>query len=323
MLKKGIFLALFFSLAALCQAPEAQSAQKRFSIATGNTAGVYFPIGGAVAKAVSKSGELQVTAEAANASIANVNLLSRHEIEMAFVQNDVTFWAFNGQNMFEKPLPNLRTVMALYPEHVHWVVTKASGINSIDDLRGKRINVGAPGSGFEAGARSILQVAGMTFDDLRANRLDASGAASRFKDNQLDAAIFVIGYPAPAPMDIAISRPISLLNFEKEFMDKLVAAHPFFVPSVIPGGTYQGVDKDTTTPAVMALIVTHDRMPEDTVYIFLKNLFDNLPEVQAAHAKAREITLETALDGMSAAPLHPGAIKFFKEKGLTFPEGVN
>jgi TRAP transporter TAXI family solute receptor len=318
-MKKGILCALLFSLVLLFQAPEAQSAQTRFSIATGGTAGVYFPIGGAIAKAVSKTGALQVTAESSNASVANVNLLSRYEIEMAFVQNDVTFWAYNGQNMFEKPLPNLRTVMALYPEHVHWVISKTSDIKSIGDLRGKRVNVGPPGSGYEAGARSILQVAGMTFDDLRANRLDNSGATARFKDTQLAAALFVLGYPAPAPMDIATSRPITLLDFDEEFMAKLTATHPFFVPSIIPSGTYQGIDKDTVTPAVMAIIVTHDKMPEQTVYTFLANLFDNLEEVQAAHAKAREITLENALGGVGAAPMHPGAVKFFKEKGLSLP----
>ena len=322
MLRKGLLCALFFSLIVMFQTPEAQSAQTRISIATGGTAGVYFPIGGAMARAVSKTPALQATAESSNASIANVNLLSKLEVDIVFAQNDVTYWAFHGQNMFDNPLPNLRTIMALYPEHVHWVVSKASDINTIEDLRGKRVNVGAPGSGFEADARSILRVAGMTFDDLRASRLDAAGAASRFKDNQLDAGIFVIGYPAPAVMDIATSRPITLMNFEEEFMNKLVEAYPFFVPSIIPGGTYQGIDEDTVTPAVMALLVTHDKMPEEVIHTFLTNLFDNLADVHAAHSKAREITLETALNGVTAAPMHPGAIRFFKEKGLTLPEGV-
>jgi len=321
-MKKGMLYALIFSFVLLIQIPEAQSAQKRLSIATGGTSGIYFPIGGAIAKAVSKAGDIQATAESSNASIANVNLITKMEIELGFVQNDVTFWAYHGENMFEKPLTNLRTVVALYPEHIHLVAAKDSGINSIADLRGKRVNVGAPGSGYEADARSILRVAGMTFDDLKASRLDIAGAVARFKDHQIDAAFFVTGYPAPGPMDMATSRPITLVNFDKEFMDKLIEAYPYFIPSVIPGGTYQGIDADTATPAVMALLVTHDQMPEETIYAFLKNLFDNVAEVQGSHAKAREISLENALNGVAAAPLHPGAVRFYKERGLTFPKGV-
>jgi len=321
-MKKGIFYALICALVVLFQTPDAQAAQKRLSIATGGTSGVYFPIGGAMARAVSKAGDIQATAESSNASIANVNLLTKYEIEIAFAQNDVTSWAFNGQNMFEKPLTNLRTMATLFPEHIHWLVGRDSGIKTLQDLKGKRVNIGAPGSGYEAAARAMLQTAGMTFDDFRASRLDAAGSVARYKDNQLDAAIFAIGYPAPGPMDIATSRPVTLISFDQAYMDKLVKEFPFFVPSKIPGGIYAGIDQDTITPAVMAILVTHDKMADDVIYAFLKNLFDNLPEVHASHSKAQGITLENALSGVAVAPLHPGAAKFYKERGLKFPEGV-
>ena len=321
-MKKGILYALICAVVMLFQIPEAQAAQQRLSIATGGTAGIYFPIGGAMARAVSKAGNIQATAESSNASVANVNLLSKYEIDLVFAQNDVTYWAFNGQNMFEKPITNLRTVLTLFPEHVHWLVGRDSGIKTLHDMKGKRVNVGAPGSGYEAGARATLDAAGMTFDDFRVNRLDAGGSAARFKDGQLDAAIFVIGYPAPAPMDIATSRPVTLINFDQAYMDTLVKKYPFFVPSSIPAGTYTGITHDTVTPAVMALLVTHDKMSEATIYTFLKNLFDNLPEIHAAHSKAQGITLENAMSGLAVAPLHPGAAKFYKERGLTFPAGV-
>ena len=314
---KEILYALILSLAVLILPPDTQAAQ-RFSIATGGTSGIYFPIGGAMAKAASKSGALQVTLESSNASVANINLITKTEIEMGFVQNDVTYWAYHGQNMFSQPLKNLRTVLALYPEHVHLVASKESGIKSIMDLRGKRVSVGAPGSGFEADARAVLEVAGITYNDLKADRVDIASAVNRFKDNLLDAAFFVTGYPAPGPMEIATSRAISLISMDKAFMEKLIKAYPFFVAHSIPGGTYQGVDTATETPAVLALLVTHDKMPDDAIYAFLKGVFDNLPEVHASHAKAREITLQNALDGLTA-PLHPGAVKFFKEKGLTIP----
>ena len=318
---KGIFFALVMTIAVLGQTPDAQCAE-RFSIATGGTSGIYFPIGGAIAKAASKTGELQATAESSNASIANINNVAQKEIEMAFAQQDVTYWAYNGQNMFEKPLSNVRTIMALYPEHVHLVVTVDSGIKTFADLKGKRVNVGSPGSGYEADSKAVLDVAGMTFSDVSLNRMDIASAVSRFKDGQLDAAFFVTGYPAPGPMDIATSRAIKLLDYDKAFMDKLIAKYPFFVASTIPGGTYDGTPETVNTPAVMALIVTHDGVSEDTVYKFLTNVFNNLPEIHASHAKAKDITLENAMDGVVAAPLHPGAAKFFKEKGLTFPAGV-
>ena len=321
-MKKGMLCALIFSLVALIQAPEAESAQKRLSILTGGTAGIYFPIGGAMAKAVSKAGDLQATAESSNASVFNVNLLSKYEAEMAFVQNDVTAWAFKGEHMFDKPMPNLRTVVSIYPEHVHLVTAKDSGIKSLADLKGKRVSVGPPNSGYEADARILLQLAGMSFNDFNTSRLSAADSAARYKDNQIDAAFMTIGYPAPAPMDMNTSKPISLVHFDKAFLDKLVATHPYFVASIIPAGTYQGVDTDTPCPAVMALIVTHDKMSDDTVYAFLKNLFDNLPDVHISHAKAKELSLENALRGIAAAPLHPGAAKFYKEKGLTLPAGA-
>ena len=322
-MKKGILYAMICAVVMLFQAPDAQASQARLSIATGGTAGVYFPIGGAMARAVSKAGNIQATAESSNASVANVNLLSKYEIDIIFAQNDVTYWAYHGQNMFEKPVTSLRTIMTLFPEHIHWLVGRDSGINSMQDMKGKRVNVGAPGSGFEADARAMFRVAGMTFDDIRMSRLDAAGSGARFKDNQLDAAIFVTGYPAPVPMDVATSRPVTLINFDQEFLDKLVKEYPFFTASKIPGGIYAGIDHDTNTPAVMALLVTHDRMSEEVIYNFLTNLFNNLPEVHAAHSKAQGITLENALSGVSVAPLHPGAAKFFKGKGLPFPEGVS
>lgn len=291
-------------------------AAHRLTLATGGTAGTYFPVGGALANAASKSAGLKVTAETSNASVANINLISTKDVELAMVQNDVTYWAYNGEIMFDgKPVKNLRSVLSIYPEDVHLVVTKGSGIKSIADLKGKRVSVGAPGSGVEADVRALVKTVGLTYNDFRADRLDYGGTANRFKDNQIDAGFLVTGFPSPAVMDIAATKDITLVNFSKEFMANLQKTYPFFVPHVIPKGSYKGIDEDINTPAVMAMIVAHEGVSEEAVYLFLKGVFDNLGDVHNSHAKAKEITLATALNGLTA-PLHPGAAKFYKEKGL-------
>ena len=303
-------------LAVLTLAATPAFAAKRVSLATGGTAGTYFPVGGALAGAASKSGAIKVTAETANASVANINLLSTKDIELAMVQNDVSYWAFNGEQMFkDKPVKSLRAVLSIYPEDVHLVVTRASGIKNIGDIKGKRVSVGAPGSGTEADVQAIFQVLGLTYNDMKVDRLDYTGTANRFKDEQIDAGFLVTGFPSPAVMDIATTKDITLVNFDKDFLAKLQKAFPYFVPHVIPKGTYNKIDEDINTPAVMAMIVAHDKVSDDVVYEFLKGVFNNLDDVHKAHAKAKDISLKTALDGLTV-PMHPGAVKFYKEKGL-------
>lgn len=316
MTKKKIFIALMLVGlfgAAFC-AP-AFAAKTFLSIATGGTSGTYYPIGGAIAQAVSKGTDLQATAETGNASVANVNLVAQGDIEVAFAQNDITFWAYTGKLMFKAPLTNIRTIAALYPEHVQLIVTKDSAVKSLEDLKGKRVGVGAPGSGVEGDVRAIFQIAGLKYSDMRVDFLDFGATTSRFKDNQIDAGFVVAGYPTASVMDLATTKDISLLSFDADFLAGLGKEHPYFVPSTIPAGTYRGVDTDTTTPAVMAILVTHDKVPDDVVYQFTKAMFTNIADVHASHAKGREINLESALSGLTA-PLHPGAAKYYKEMGL-------
>ncbi len=294
-------------------------AKEFLSIATGGTSGTYYPIGGAIAKAVSKSGVLQVTAETGNASVANINLISKGEIEIAFAQNDISYWAYEGRQMFKAPLKNLRAIAALYPEHVQLITLKDSNIKSLADLKGKRVSVGAPGSGVEADVQAIFQVAGLTYDDMKVDYLDFGATTNRFKDNQIDAGFVVAGYPTASIMDLATTKPITLLNFDGEFLTKLSKEHPYFVPSTIPAGTYQGIDNVTNTPAVMAILITNDQVSEQAIYEFTKELYANIADVHAAHAMAKEIKLQTALDGLTI-PLHPGAAKFFKEQNMTLPQ---
>ncbi len=306
-------------MALLLGASPSVQAKDFLSIATGGTSGTYYPIGGAIAKAVSESGALQVTAETGNASVANINLVAAGEIEIAFAQNDIAYWAYNGQQMFKKPLPGLRAVAALYPEHVQMIMLKDSGIKAIGDLKGKRVSVGAPGSGVEADVQAIFQVAKLGYGDMKVDYLDFGATTSRFKDNQIDAGFVVAGYPTASIMDLATSKPITLLNFDPAFLSDLSKQHPYFVPSVIPAGTYQDIDQEIHTPAVMAILVTNDQVPEKVIYEFTKELYNHLGDVHASHAMAREIKLETALNGLTI-PLHPGAARFYKEKNMALPQ---
>ena len=286
------------------------------SVATGGTAGTYYPIGGAIAAAASKNPNIRASAETSNAATANANMVATKEIEIAFCQADVTAWAINGELMFEgRPLKNLRTIAALYPETVHVVVSKQSGITHLLSLKDKRVGVGAPGSGTEGDARAIFKTIGMTYDDMSVQFLNFGEVSSRFKDEQIDAGFVVAGVPAAALMDLATTKDITLINFDKAMMDALIAANPFFQANVIPGGTYRGVDEDITTPAVMAILITHDEMPEEVIYNFTKSMFENLGDIHASHAMARNITLENATKGLTA-PLHPGAAKYYQEMGI-------
>jgi TRAP transporter TAXI family solute receptor len=221
-------------------------------------------------------------------------------------------------HMFKNPLTNLRAVASLFPEHVQLIVDADSGIKTLNDLKGKRVGVGAPGSGVEGNVQAIFQVAGLSYTDMRVDFLDFAATTARFRDNQIDAGFVVSGFPTASVMDLAITRHITLLDFDDAFMEKLVAAHPYFMPSVIPANTYSRVDKDVKTPAVMAILVTHDKMPEDVIYRFTKAMFENLADIHLAHAKGKEINLETALDNLTV-PLHPGAARFYREKGMPVP----
>ena len=316
-MKKVIIVALVAVMAAFSFTAMA-SAATYMSVATGGTSGTYYAVGGALAAAVTKDGKVQCTAETGNASVANANLIATKGIEIAFVQNDITYWAVNGQLMFQgKPLKNIRAVASLYPEHVQMVVTKTAGIKKFTDLKGKRVGVGAPGSGVEGDVQALFKIAGLTYKDLaKADFLDFAATAGRFKDDQIDAGFVVAGYPTAALMDLTTTKDnVTLYSFDDAFLKKLNKEYPFFIASTIPANTYSGIKQAVKTPAVMAILITHADVPEADVYNFVSSMFKNLNDIKAAHAKGKEITLKGALDGLTA-PLHPGAAKFYKEKGL-------
>ncbi|AJC74320.1 C4-dicarboxylate ABC transporter substrate-binding protein [Pseudothermotoga hypogea DSM 11164 = NBRC 106472] len=286
------------------------------TIATGGTAGTYYPLGAGMADIWNKNIKgMNAMVQSTGASVANVNLLKNKEVDLIFVQNDVAFYAYNGVEMFKEPFPQLRGLATLYPETVQIVALADRGINSVYDLKGKRVAVGAAGSGTEVNARQILAAAGITYNDIKVQYLSFAEAANNLKDGNIDAAFVTAGHPTAAIVDLAAVRKIVLVPVPDEIIASLQKDYPFYVKIVVPAGTYKGVDVDVITVAVKAMLAVRAEMPEDLAYQLLKTMYANQKRLIEAHAKGELIIPETGKEGMSI-PLHPGAEKFFKEMGL-------
>ena len=286
-----------------------------FSIATGSTGGAYYPIGGALAQILNQYVPgTSAAAQTGNASVANCNLIRNHEIESAFTQNNVAYWAYKGTEIFadKGPAENLRAIASLYPETIQIVARKAANISKISDMMGKRIVVGAPGSGTEIDARKILAAHGITYDDIKEDFLDFGGAAQRLKDSQADAAFLTAGYPTSSVIDLSATADIVLVPIESEMMGKLMAESKYYTKAVIPAGTYTGIDVDVPTLNLMALWVVDAEQPAELVYKFTKALWEHRDELEKVHDKCKNVTIDTALDGLGL-PLHPGAERYYRE----------
>jgi TRAP transporter TAXI family solute receptor len=293
----------------------AVSAQQRFiSIGTGGTAGTYYPLGGAMAEIWNKNiARMNATAQSTGASVANINLLKDGKVDIVIVQNDVSFYALNGVELFkDKEYKDLRGMACLYNETVQLVALESSGIKSVYDLKGKKVSVGAAGSGVEANARQILEAAGLSYADIRVQYLSFGESASNLKDGNIDAAFTTGGFPIAAIQDLAVSKKTVLVPVDKELLAKLMNKWSFYAPTVVPANTYNGITTDVPTVAVKAMLAVSSKLDANLVYEMLKTMFANGPRLVAAHSQGANIKLATALEGMSL-PLHPGADKFFKE----------
>ena len=306
------------ALAALAFTGVAQ-AQQFFRIGTGGTAGTYYPVGGMIANAVSQPGKIIVTAQASNGSVANVNGIAGGSLESGFSQSDVATWAQTGTGIYEgKPsVPGLRLIANLYPESIHVVVKKGSGIKSIADLKGKRVALDEPGSGTLVDAKLILGAYGIKESDIQPQYIKPNQAGDKMKDGALDAFFFVGGAPAGAIAELASSGTgIELLPISGAQSEALRKSSPFFAVDHIPADTYKGVPA-VETLSVGAQWVTSDKADTNTVYEITKALFSDSTQktLQAGHAKGKLITKENAVKG-AGIPFHPGAEKYYKEAGL-------
>ncbi|HEY8540924.1 MAG TPA: TAXI family TRAP transporter solute-binding subunit [Pseudothermotoga sp.] len=287
------------------------------TIATGGTAGVYYPLGAAMADIWTRNlKNVNASAQSTGASVANVNLLKNKEVDVIFVQNDVAYYAYAGIELFkDQPYKGLRGLATLYPETIQIVALADKGINSVYDLKGKRVAVGAAGSGTEVNARHILLAAGITYNDIKVQYLSFAEAAENLKNENIDAAFVTAGHPTAAIIDVSAVKKITIVPVDEKIVQILQKNYPFYTKIIIPANTYKGVDKDVETVAVKAMLAVREDLPADLVYEMLKTLYANQKRLIEAHAKGEMILPETGKEGMSI-PLHPGAEKFFAEMGI-------
>ncbi len=256
---------------------------------------------------------MNASAQSTGATVANINMLKDGSVDLAIVQNDITYYAVHGTEMFkDKKVDNIRGIATLYPETCQFVTLDKAGIKSIADLKGKRVAVGAAGSGAEANARQILEAYGITYDDIDVQYLSFAEGASALKDGNVDAAFLTAGYPTSSVQDIASQNKIRLLPVDADKADALIAKYPFYTKTTVPAGTYAGFDEDVPTISVMAMLVASDKVDDKLGYEIAKALFTNLDRLQAAHSVGKLITKEGAMKGMSL-DMNAGAEKFFKE----------
>lgn len=308
----GVCLAVLFLMGAAASVYAADN----LVLATGGTAGTYYPFGGAMAKIWnSKVKDMNVTAQTTGASAENVRLINKKEVELALVQSDTLDFAFNAKEAFKEPLKGMSTIAVLYPEIIQVVVGAASPIKSIADLKGKKVGVGAPGSGTEANFRQLLEAYGMKKEDVNFQYLSFAESAEAYKDKHIDAFIVTAGIPNAGIMDVATQNEIRILDVPADIIAKLTQKYPFLAGVKVPANTYKGQTAEVSTVAVTAVLIAGSQLKEDMVYNLTKALFENQAELAAAHAKGKELNPQYAVKGVSI-PFHPGAVKYYKEKGL-------
>lgn len=296
-------------------ASSAGGGKQFLNIATGGTAGTYYPLGGALAELLNQNIKgMNASAQSTGASVANVNMLKDGSVDIAFIQNDIAYYAANGKEMFkDNKVENIRGIAALYPETVQFVTTADKGIKSIADLKGKKVAVGASGSGAEANARQILGAYGLTYDDIDVQYLSFGEAADALKDGNVDVGVVVAGFPTAAIQDLAANKSAALVNIDAEHVDKLKKQYPYFTEITVPKGTYPGQEEDVNTVAVKCVIVTTDKLSDDLGEQIVKAIYEHLDRMKAAHAVGKYITKDTALEGMSIK-MNAGAEKYLKAK---------
>jgi TRAP transporter TAXI family solute receptor len=293
------------------------------SLVTGGTAGVYFPLGGAMAEIWnSRVPGVRVAAQSSGASVANIQFLARGDAQLALVQNDIAYYAEKGTETFAepgsnrpRPVPGIRGIAMLYPETIQIVTLKAKNIRSVADLVGKRVVVGAAGSGTEANARQILSVHDIYYRMIKPDFLSFAAGIDQLRDGIVDAVFITAGVPTAAVTDIASSREIHIVPIGDDALAALRARWPFYTRHVFPAETYRGLAGPVATVAVMAMLVARADLPDDLVYNLTKALWENLDRMRAAHARGRDLDLTKALEGMPIA-VHPGAERYYREKGV-------
>jgi uncharacterized protein len=311
---KKKYILSFAILLVLSLALAACGGSKQLTMLTGGTGGTYYPLGGEISKIITDQTGIKVTPSTSNASAENVEALATEEADIAFTQTDVMSNAAEGINAFEgNAIDNVLAIGSLYPETIQIVTTKDSGITSVEDLKGKNVSVGAPGSGTYVNAEQILAAHGIDIEkDINPQKLDFEESTGGIQDGNIDAAFITAGTPTGSVEGLSATNDITIVPIAQDKIDELVSQFPYYAADTIPAGTY-GLESDVTTVAVLAMLAVSDKLSDDDVYEITKAIYENTGKI--THKKGELISIDKALNGIGI-DLHPGAEKYYKEKGL-------
>ncbi|QHQ35184.1 TAXI family TRAP transporter solute-binding subunit [Algicella marina] len=315
-----IFTTLALAGAMAVSTVAAQAQEKFITIGTGGQTGVYFVVGQSICRLVNRGSAdhgLKCTAPSTGGSIANINAIKAGDMDMGVAQSDWQFHAYNGSSQFEgDAFDKERAVFSVHGEPFTVIARADAGIETFDDLKGKRVNIGNPGSGQRATMEVVMDALGWTLDDFAlASELKPAEQAAALGDNKVDAIIYTVGHPNGSIQEATTTVDAVLVPVTGDAIDALIADNPYYAQATIPGGMYKGTDSDVTTFGVKATFVTSDDVEEDTVYQVVKAVFDNFDRFKRLHPAFENLKEEEMIkDGLSA-PLHSGAEKYYKEKG--------
>ena len=324
-MKKGLIfsVAILFGFVMFMGTSPTQAADQIFvTIGTGGVTGVYYPTGGAICRLVNKTRKehgIRCSVESTGGSVYNLNMIAAGELDMGVAQSDWQYHAYNGTSKFKDKGPNkdLRAVFSVHPEPFTVVARADSGIKDFKELKGKRVNIGNPGSGQRGTMEVVMGAVGWTKDDFKlASELKSAEQSKALCDNKIDAMVFTVGHPSGSIKEASTSCDSVLVNVTGPEIDKLVADNDYYRMATIPGGMYRGTDSDTNTFGVGATFVTSSKVSEDVIYNVVKAVFENFDQFKKLHPSFSDLKKEEMIkDGLSA-PLHKGAVKYYKEAGL-------
>ena len=303
------------------------AAQTNISVATGGTGGVYYPYGGGLAELINRYIEgYSAVAEVTGASVENAGLIAQGQSDIALALADTVYQAYTGTGEFAEmgdnvkgALAEIRALGSIYPNALQIVALADSGTTSMEDLRGKRVSVGAPGSGTELTAQAVLGALGITYDDIDEQRLNFNETADALRDGRIDAGIWSVGPPTSSILDLATSRDLAFIPLSQEELEAAQAADPVYAPYTLRAETYPGQAEDVLTISTPNVLIVNASMDEELAYQIVKNMFEHVDELIAIHPAANDTTVEFSM-GATPIPLHPGALRYYQEIGAEVPE---
>ncbi|WP_422102666.1 TAXI family TRAP transporter solute-binding subunit [Vreelandella sp.] len=312
---------LKYTVAASMLAVALPASAQQLSIATGGTGGVYYPIGGGFAEMINNHIEgAQATAEVTGASVENMGLIMRGDADLALVLADTAYQAYTGTGDFDgRQIENTRALASVYPNAVQLVTLAESDIQSIADLAGKRVSVGAPGSGTELNARALLEANGVSYEDFTPQRLNFNETADAIRDGDIDAGFWSVGPPTSSILNLAATRDIRLIGLSDEEIANAQEVEAVFAPYELAAGMYEGMDEAVQTIGIPNVLVVNADMDEELAYQLTQLLFENTDELIAVHPAANDTTVDFTMNS-TPVPLHPGAVRYFEEVGAEIPD---